>query len=75
MEMRMSSIALEKMSEIETAIAEAIERVERQRQLIAEFQAKGYNVTAPTTLLSCLLANLLTLQDRRHEMRTDLVAV
>ena len=35
MEMRMSSIALEKMSEIETAIAEAIERVERQRQLIA----------------------------------------
>jgi hypothetical protein len=76
MEMRMSTIALDSLSEIETAIAEAFERVERQRRLISEFQAKGYDVTAPTTLLSCLLVNLRTLEDRRlGEMRGDTVAL
>jgi hypothetical protein len=74
--MRMSSTALDNLSEIETAIAEASERIERQRKLIAASQAKGYDVTAPTALLTCLLVNLRTLEERRRsEMRADTVAL
>ena len=67
---------LERLAEIERAIAEAADRIERQRQLIGDFQSKGYNVTAPLTLLSCLLVNLRVLEDRRRqEMQADTIAV
>ena len=62
----MSDASLDNLFEIETAIAEALERIERQRQMIADFQAKGYNVRAPMMLLSCLLRNLRSLEDRRR---------
>ena len=72
----MSSIALDSLAEIETAIAEAFARIERQRRLISEFHAKGYDVTAPTALLSCLVVNMRTLEERRRgEMRADTVAL
>ena len=49
-------------------------RIERQRQLIAEFQAKGFDVTRAATLLSCLLVNLRTLrrQQRREYVRAQI---
>ena len=60
------------LQEIETAITEALGRIERQRQMIADFQARGYDVRAPLTLLACLLLNLRRLEDkRRAEMRAQ----
>lgn len=52
--------------DIETAITEALGRIERQRQMIADFQARGYDVRAPLTLLACLLLNLRRLEDKRR---------
>ena len=53
--------------QIETAIAEALAGIERQRQMIADFQARGYDVSAPLAFLSSLLVNLRRLEDRRRE--------
>jgi hypothetical protein len=72
----MSTVQIESLAEIETAIAEALERIERQRRMIGDFQARGYNVRAPMTLLSCLLVNLSTLEKRRREeMQATTVAL
>jgi len=72
----MSRVHLDTLTRIESAIAEAVTRIERQRQMIADFQSQGYDVRAPLTLLACLLVNLRTLEDkRREELRTDAVAL
>jgi hypothetical protein len=52
--------------QIETAIAEALARIGRQRQMIADFHARGYDVRAPLTLLGSLLLNLPRLEDARR---------
>ena len=65
----MSAVHAETLSQIETAIAEALARIERQRQMIAEFHTRGYDVRAPLALLASLLLNLRRLEDaRRTEM-------
>jgi hypothetical protein len=72
----MSMVNLDTLTQIETAIAEALARIDRQRQMITHFQACGYDVRAPLTLLSCLLINLRTLEDkRRDELRAEIVAL
>lgn len=69
-------VHLDTLTQIESAIAEAVARIERQRQMIAEFQSLGYDVRAPLTLLACLLVNLRRLEDkRREELREEMVAV
>jgi hypothetical protein len=76
MQVGMSPIDIDKLGTIETAIAEAVDGINRQQQMIADFQEKGYNVTAPLTLLSCLLVNLRKLEDRRREeMRASTVVL
>jgi uncharacterized protein (UPF0335 family) len=64
--MRMSTTHTDRLREIEAAIAEALTRIERQRQMIEEFQSRGYDVRAPLTLLASLLLNLRRLEDRRR---------
>jgi len=72
----MSTVHRDTLTRIESAIAEAVTRIEHQRQMIADFQSQGYDVRAPLTLLACLLVNLRTLEDkRREELRTDAVAL
>ena len=72
----MSRVHLDTLTRIESAIAEAVTRIEHQRQMIADFQSQGYDMRPPLTLLSCLLVNLRTLEDkRREELRTDAVAL
>jgi uncharacterized protein (UPF0335 family) len=72
----MSTVHLDMLTRIESAIAEAVTRIERQRQMVADFQSQGYDVRAPLTLLACLLVNLRTLEDkRREELRADAVAL
>jgi hypothetical protein len=63
----MSMPEIDTPNQIETAIAEALTGIERQRQMIADFQARGYDVRAPLTLLACLLVNLRRLEDKRRE--------
>ena len=72
----MSAVHLDNLNQIETAIAEALTRIERQRQMIADFHARGYDVRAPLTLLASLLLNLRRLEDRRRaELATKGMAV
>lgn len=72
----MSTVHLDTLTQIESAISEAVARIERQRQMIGEFQARGYDVRAPLTLLACLLVNLRTLEDkRREEAQAETVAI
>lgn len=72
----MNTACTERLTQIEAAIAEALARIERQRQMIAYFQARGYDVRAPLTLLSSLLVNLRGLEDKhRDEMRRRSLAV
>jgi hypothetical protein len=72
----MSTVGLETLARIETAIGEAVGRIERQRQMIADFESRGYDVRAPLTLLGSLLVNLRMLEDkRREELRADTVAL
>jgi hypothetical protein len=76
MEEGMSMAHLDTLAHIQSAIAEAVTRIERQRQMIGEFQARSYDVRAPLTLLACLLVNLRTLEDkRREELRVETVAI
>ncbi len=72
----MSMVAFEMLAQLESAVAEAVARIERQRQIIAEFQSRGYDVRAPLTLLACLLVNLRTLEDkRREEVQAGTIAI
>ena len=72
----MSTVHRDTLTRIESAIAEAVTRIEHQRQMIADFQSQGYDVRAPLTLLACLLVNLRTLEDkRREELRADAVSL
>lgn len=64
--------------DIDAAIQDAKARIDEQRRLIAEFAAKGYDTSAPLTLLSCLHVNLSKLEQRRREltrMIDDIVVV
>jgi hypothetical protein len=71
----MNTTHTKRLRQIEAAIAEALMRIERQRQMIADFQSRGYDVRAPLTLLACLLVNLRRLEDkRREELRTQIGA-
>jgi hypothetical protein len=65
MKKRMDSMQTERLKQIETAIAEALARIDRQRQMIADFQGRGYDVRAPLTLLASLLLNLRRLEYQR----------
>jgi len=72
----MDSMQTERLKQIETAIAEALTRIDRQRQMIADFQARGYDVRAPLTLLASLLLNLRRLEDaRRAALRRETAAI
>jgi hypothetical protein len=63
----MSTPDIDTRTDIDAAIAEALTRIERQRQLIADFQARGFDVSAPLTFPACLLVNLRRLEDKRRE--------
>jgi hypothetical protein len=63
---RMDSMQTERLKQIDTTIAEALAHIDRQRQMIADFQARGYDVRAPLTLLASLLLNLRRLEDARR---------
>ena len=54
--------------DLDAAIQEAKARIDEQRRLISEFAAKGYDTSAPLTLLSCLHVNLSKRQQRRREL-------
>ena len=54
--------------DLDAAIRDAKARIDEQRRLIAEFAAKGYDTSAPLTLLSCLHVNLSKLERRRREL-------
>ena len=71
----MSTVHLDTLTRIESAIAEAVARIERQRQMIADFQSQGYDVRAPLTLLACLLVNRTLEDKRREELCVDAVAL
>jgi hypothetical protein len=72
----MGIVHLDTLTQIETAINEAVGRIERQRQMIAEFETRGYDVSAPLKLLSCLIVNLRALEDRRRQqLNSDVVAL
>jgi hypothetical protein len=60
------------LSDLDGTIRDAMMRIDEQRRLIAEFQARGYDTTAPLTLLSCLLVNLRRLEDQRRKRTAKL---
>lgn len=66
----------EQLAVIDTAIQEAGVRIKRQQAFVSEFEAKGYDIRAPLTLLSCMLINLRTLEQQRRDLlvRMDDVA-
>jgi len=61
---------LETLAHIDTAIRDALARIERQRN--EEFASRGYDMKAPLSLLSCLLVNLSHLERQRHELTADI---
>jgi hypothetical protein len=58
----------EQLEVVDAAIRDAGIRIKRQQAFIAEFEAKGYDLRAPLTLLSCMLINLRTLEQQRHNL-------
>lgn len=52
---------------LEAAIRDVLVRIQRQRDFIDEFSARGYDVKAAHTLLSCLITNLKRLERQRRE--------
>jgi hypothetical protein len=69
---------LEKLAQLDATIRDALARIERQREFVAEFDERGYDMRAPLSLLSCLLVNLRRLEDERRnvvEMIDDVVPV
>ena len=58
----------EQLAVIDAAIRDAGIRIKRQQAFITEFEAKGYDLRAPLTLLSCMLINLRTLEQQRHNL-------
>jgi hypothetical protein len=63
---------LETLAHIDTAIRDALARIERQRNFVEEFASRGYDMKAPLSLLSCLLVNLSHLERQRHELTADI---
>ena len=63
---------LETLAHIDTAIRDALARIERQRNFVEEFASRGYDMKAPLSLLSCLLVNLRSLERQRHELTADI---
>jgi hypothetical protein len=62
----------ETLAHVDAAIRDALARIARQRDFIEEFAAKGYDMRAPLSLLSCLLVNLRRLETQRHEMVAEI---
>ena len=63
---------LETLAHIDTAIRDALARIERQRNFVEDFASRGYDMKAPLSLLSCLLVNLRHLEGQRHELTADI---
>ena len=63
---------LETLAHIDAAIRDALARIERQRSFVEDFAARGYDMKAPLSLLSCLLVNLRRLERQRHELTADI---
>ena len=68
-------MSLEALAHIDAAIRDALARIDRQRSFVEDFAARGYDVRAPLSLLSCLLVNLRRLERRRHEITADIEEV
>ena len=62
---------LERLAVVDAAIREALVRIERQRDFVEDFSARGYDMRAPLSLLSCLLVNLRSLENRRREIAAE----
>ena len=62
---------LETLAHIDAAIRDALARIERQRNFVEDFAARGYDMKAPLSLLSCLLVNLRRLERQRYEITTS----
>jgi hypothetical protein len=62
---------LEHLAVLDAAIREALARIERQRDFVEDFAARGYDMRAPLSLLSCLLVNLRRLESRRRELAAE----
>ena len=62
---------LERLAVVDAAIREALVRIERQRDFVEDFSARGYDIRAPLSLLSCLLVNLRSLENRRREIAAE----
>jgi hypothetical protein len=58
----------ETLAHVDAAIRDALTRIARQRDFIEEFAARGYDMRAPLSLLSCLLVNLRRLERQRREL-------
>ncbi len=68
-------MSLETLAHIDAAIRDALARIERQRSFVEDFGARGYDVRAPLSLLSCLLVNLRRLERQRHELSAEIEEV
>ena len=69
---------LERLTQLDATIRDAVARIERQRAFVADFNERGYDMRAPLSLLSCLLFNLRRLEDERRslaEVLDDVVPV
>ena len=66
---------LEALAHIDGAIRDALARIERQRTFVEDFAARGYDMRAPLSLLSCLLVNLRRLERQRHEITSAIEEV
>jgi hypothetical protein len=66
---------LETLAHIDATIRDALARIERQRNFVEDFAARGYDMKAPLSLLSCLLVNLRRLEQQRYELVADVEEV
>jgi hypothetical protein len=62
---------LETLAHIDAAIREVLARIERQRNFVEDFAARGYDVRGPLSLLSSLLVNLRRLERERHAVAAE----
>jgi hypothetical protein len=63
---------LETLAHIDAAIRDALARIERQRSFVEDFAARGYDMRAPLSLLSCLLVNLRRLERQRNAVTSEI---
>jgi hypothetical protein len=63
-----SIMAAEPTADFDAAIKDAVARIQRQREFVETFSARGYDMKAAITLLSCLITNQRRLERRRREV-------